>query len=202
MERGPRGTVGGCCAEAWLRSTCGARSPSCGITIRISSPRRSPEDARSRTPTLLLGLAFVALVLLLGFSDLSDVVRTDRGTFADRWGSPAAAWSVSGAIRLFYSFGLPVLVAGACCFVAGQRRVPLRWPLIGVVMVALVGAATQFDVVWPYGPEADGALGVTIRVPPFPGSGGTVLRAAATCALTLGPFLWWRTRMARRAADS
>jgi hypothetical protein len=150
---------------------------------------RWPWIAYCVTPTFLLGFAFVALPLLLGSS---DAVRTDQGTFSDRWGSPAAVWSVSGVIRLFYSFGLPVLLAGACCFVAGQRRVAPRWPLIGVIIASIVGGAIQFNAVWPYGPELAGALSVTISVPPFPGSRGTVLRAAATCALTLGPYLWWR----------
>jgi hypothetical protein len=158
---------------------------------------RWPWIAYGVAPTFVLGLAVVALVLLLGFSDLADAVRTDRRTFSDRWGSPAAIWSVSGAIRLFYSFGLPVLLAGACCVAAAQRRVARRWPLIGVVIAAIVGAAIQLNVVWPYGPEADGALSMTIRVPPFPGSGGTLLRAAVTCALTLGPYLWWRKHVAR-----
>jgi hypothetical protein len=146
------------------------------------------------TPTFLLGLAFAALPLLLG---VSQVVRTDQGTFSDRWGSPTAVWSVSGAIRLFYSFGLPVLLAAACCFAAGQRRVALRWPLIGVIIASIVGGAIQFNVVWPYGPEANGALAMTISVPPFPGSRGTLLSAASTCALTLLPYLWWRKRVAR-----
>jgi hypothetical protein len=143
---------------------------------------------------VLLVVAFVALLLLVGFS---HAVRTDQGTFSERWGSPASLWSVSGVIRLFYSFGLPVLLAAACCFVAGQRRAALKWPLLGVIMASIVGAAIQFNVVWPHGPEANGALAMRISVPPFPGSGGTLLRAAATCALTLGPYLWWRKRMAR-----
>ena len=90
-----------------------------------------------------------------------------------------------------------MLLAGACCFVAGQRRVALRWPLIGVIIASVGGGAIQFNVVWPHGPEALGALAMRISVPPFPGSGGTLLRAAATCALTLGPYLWWRHRVAR-----
>ena len=146
------------------------------------------------SPTLLLGVAFAALLVLLG---VSGAVRVDQDTFADRWGSPAAIWSASGAIRLLYSFGLPVLLAGAYCFLAGQRRMALKWPVIAVIIASIVGAALQFNVVWPHGPEANGALSMTLSVPPFPGSRGTVLRAATTCALTLGPYLLWRRRVAR-----
>lgn len=149
---------------------------------------RWPLIAYCVTPAFLLGLAFAALLLFLG---LSGAAHIDQGTFSDRWGFMA------GAIRLFYSFGLPVLLAGACCFVAGQRRAALRWPVLGVLIASIIGGAIQLNVVWPHGPEADGAIAMTISVPPFPGSGGSLLRAAATCALTLGPYLWWRKRVAR-----
>jgi hypothetical protein len=155
---------------------------------------RWPWLAYCATPTLVLGASFVSVLFLLGFS---DAVRMDRDTFTERWGSPDSPWSIAGAIRLFYSFGLPVLVAGTCCVAAVQRRVPLRWPLIGVITAAIVGGATQFNVIWPHGPEVAGSLSASISVPPFPGSGGTVLRAVATCALTLAPLLWWRKRVAR-----
>jgi len=155
---------------------------------------RWPWIAYGVTPTFLLGLAFVTLVLLLGFS---DVVRTDQHTFSERWGSPESVWSVAGAVRMFASFGLPMLLAATCCFVAAQRRVAVRWPLIGVVIASIVGAAVQFNVAWPQGPDVSGALAVRITVPPFPGSVGAMLRATATCALTLGPFLWWKKRVAR-----
>lgn len=155
---------------------------------------RWPWIAYCVMPTFLLVVATLALVVLLG---LSDAAHTDHRTFSDRWGSPEAVWSVSGAIRLFYSFGLPVLLAGACCLVAGQRRVAVRWPLIGVIIASIVGGAVQFQVVWPYGPAADGAVSLRLSWPPFPGSGAAALRAALTCAVTLGPFLWWRKRVAR-----
>jgi hypothetical protein len=155
---------------------------------------RWPWLAYCVAPTFVLGLASLTLLLLLG---LSGVVHTDEATFSGRWGSPASIWSLSGAIRLYYSLGLPVMVAGACCFVAAQRRVSIRWPLIGVAIASIIGAAIQVNVAWPYGPAADGVISMSISVPPFPGSGGTVLRAALTSALTLGPFLWWRKRAAR-----
>jgi len=155
---------------------------------------RCPWVAYCVTPAALFVVASAALVLLLG---VSGAVHTDRGTFSNRWGSPSSVWSLSGAIRLFYTFGLPLLFTGACCFVAGQRRAALRWPVIGVIVASIIGGAIQLDVVWPYGPNVSGALAIKIGVPPFPGFVGTLLRAATTCALTLGPFLWWRKRAAR-----
>ena len=51
--------------------------------------------------------------------------------------------------------------------------------MIGVVIASIIGAAIQFDLFWPYGPSVHGALAIRISVLPFPGSAGTLLRAAA-----------------------
>lgn len=149
---------------------------------------RWPWVAYGLTPTALLVAAFAGLFVLLG---LSGVVHLDAYTFARRWGALAAG------VRLFYTFGLPLLLGVVCCVLAGRRRADVRWPVIGVVVVAILGGALTFDVVWPYGPNSHGALAVRLAVPPFPGSASTVLRAMATCALTLGPYLWWRRRLVR-----
>ena len=153
---------------------------------------RWPWVAYCVTPTVLFVLAFVPLLLLLV---LSGAVQLDRGAFSNRWGSPDSIWSVAGAIRAFYTFGLPLLLAASCCVVAGRRRTAMRWPVFGVIIVSIIGGAIQFDVIWPYGPELHGALQMRTAVPPFPGFTGTLLRAAATCALTLGPYLLWRRRV-------
>jgi hypothetical protein len=152
---------------------------------------RWPWIAYWLTPAVLFVPAFVVVAFLL--VGLSGAIHVLRGS----WGSPPSVRSLAGAIRLFYNFGLPLLLAGACCLVAAQRRAALRWPIIGVLIASIIGGAIQFDLFWPYGPAMHGALSIRISVPPFPGSAGTVLRAAATCALTLSPYLWWRGRLAR-----
>jgi hypothetical protein len=149
---------------------------------------RWPWVAYCLTPTALFLSAFTGLFLLLGFS---GVVRLDHDTFAKRWGS------LAGAIRLFYTFGLPLIAGVVSCVLAAQRRANLRWPVIGVAIVSIIGGALTFDVAWPYGPNVHGAFVLRIAILPLPGFGGTLLRAVATCALTLGPYLWWRRRALR-----
>ena len=150
---------------------------------------RWPWVAYCLTPTALFLTAFVGLS---AFAGVSGVVHLDFYTFAKRWGVLAAG------VRLFATFGLPLLFGIVCCVVAGQRRADVRWPVIGVVAMSIIGGALTLDVVWPHGPTARGALALRLAVPPFPGSASTALRALVTCALTLGPYLWWR----RRAASS
>jgi hypothetical protein len=149
------------------------------------------------TPAAVCLAAFAGLFLLLGFS---GVARLDPETFAKRWGS------LAGGMRLFYTFGLPLVAGGVSCVLAGERRADLRWPVIGVVILSIIGAALKFDVCWPNGPNAHAAFCVRIDilssilrpgVSPFPRFASTFLRALTTCALTLGPYLWWRRRAVR-----
>jgi len=158
---------------------------------------RWPWVAYCLTPTALFLAAFAGLFLLLGFS---GVVRLDHDTFAKRWGLLASG------MRLFYTFGLPLVAGVVSCVLAGERRAKVRWPVIGVVIVSIIGAALQFDVCWPNGANAHGALCVRIDIlnfvwrpgiSPFPGFASTLLRVLATCALTLVPYLWWRKREIR-----
>ena len=149
---------------------------------------RWPWVAYCLTPTAVFLAVSAGLFLLLGFS---GVVHLDHDTFARRWGALAVA------VRLFYTFGLPLLLGVVCCLLAGQRRAEIRWPVIGVVVVAIIGGALTLDIVWPYGPNAHGALTLRLAVPLLPGSAGTLVRTAVTCALTLGPYLWWRRRFVR-----
>ena len=111
--------------------------------------------------------------------------------------------------------GLSVLVAPSEALAAGPSAAqPLNaavdvdivsiimsvFGLIGDILgfvASIVGGAMTFNVAWPYGPEAAGALSMKLSVPPFPGSGSALARAATTCALTLGPYLWWRKRVTR-----
>ena len=149
---------------------------------------RWPWAAYCVTPAALFVVVSAGLLALLGFS---QAVHADHDTFVKRWGLLASV------IRPFYAFGLPLVLGAVCCVLAGQRREAPRWPVLGVMIVAMIGAAARLDVCWPSGPNAFGALCMTISIPPFPGSGSTLLRAAATCALTLAPYMWWRQREAR-----
>jgi len=147
------------------------------------------------TPTVVFIFVFAALLLLLGRSGAG---HADYSSYASRWGSPESLWSLPGAIRLFSAVGLPLFLAGGCCFLAGRRRTAPRWPIVGVILASIIGAAFQLDVCWPHGANAHGALCLATNLfPPFVGITGTILRAVATSVATLGPYLWWRRRVMR-----
>jgi hypothetical protein len=156
---------------------------------------RWPWVAYGLTPIVLFVAGLAGLVVLLWLATKGSI--PDYYTFVRRWGAPDASRSPSGAIRLFYMLGVPLVLGGVCCVLAGRRRAALGWPVLGVVLLSIITAVHQLDVCWPQGPNATGGLCMAVSViPPIHNFGITVLRAVASCALTLGPYLWWRTRLA------
>jgi hypothetical protein len=153
---------------------------------------RLPWVAYCVIPPVLFVAGFIGAFLLLGLS-----VQVDRYSFARHWGSPDTSRSLVGAIRLVSMFGLPLFLAGACCFLAARRRAAVRWPVLGVIMMSIIGGASRLDACWPHGPDVPGAVCLGLSVPPFPNSAITIVRAVGLCFLTLGPLLWWRRRTAR-----
>jgi len=81
----------------------------------------------------------------------------------------------------------PIAAAGVACLLAAHRRAPVLWPIIGCILIALVGAMTnagfKFDTA-VHG-ELNAGIGFPIR-----GVLGS-LRVAATLITILVPFLWF-----------
>ena len=91
-------------------------------------------------------------------------------------------------------FALPLVVAAGVCLAAGRRRASLRWPLVGTLLVSLVGGALALELHWPAAGQP-GSLSVGLSLlPPFPNLGAMLVRATASCLLVLVPFLWLRAR--------
>lgn len=89
----------------------------------------------------------------------------------------------------------PVGAAGVACLLAAHRRTPVVWPIVGCVLVALVGAMTnagfQFRAIAPHG-MLNAGIGFPIR-----GALGS-MRVAATLITILVPFLWFMLPKLRR----
>jgi len=94
----------------------------------------------------------------------------------------------------------PIAAAGAACLLAAHRRAPLVWPIVGCVLVALVGAMTNggFQFPSPSHGVLNAGIGFPIRRPL-----GTI-RVATTLVAILVPFLWFAVSKLRgqRAAPA
>jgi len=87
------------------------------------------------------------------------------------------------------------VVAAGICLAAGRRRASALWPIVGVVLVSLVGGALDLQLRWPRAPGQPGTLSVGLSLlPPFPDLAGMLVRTALSCLLVLVPFHWLRAR--------
>jgi hypothetical protein len=90
---------------------------------------------------------------------------------------------------------LPGLAAAPYVWLAASRRVSAKWPVVGVVVIALIGATVNMGLEWP-APPARGAFSAGIGI-----STDNVIqplvRAGLTMTLALVPLAWRRAKSAR-----
>lgn len=101
---------------------------------------------------------------------------------------------VCEALQAYALWIAPMLAAGAACFFAARYRAPALWPIIGSILIALLGAMTNAGFDWsPTLPK--GAISAGLG---FPGRGPAMgLRILLTLVTILTPFLWIRRREKR-----
>ncbi len=106
---------------------------------------------------------------------------------------PGATLWVVGAIQTYGVWIAPMLTAGASCFLAARRGAPAIWPIVGIVLIALVGAATNASFEWSSAvPRGTMSGGIGFNFPDI--GAGRGLRVVLTLLIVLVPFLWMRSR--------
>jgi hypothetical protein len=100
---------------------------------------------------------------------------------------------VCEALQAYALWIAPMVAAGAACFFAARYRAPALWPIIGSILIAFLGAATNAGFHWsPALPKGAISAGIGFR---FPDIGPAVsFRVLLTLITILVPFLWARRR--------
>lgn len=108
-----------------------------------------------------------------------------------------------GPVRLiceaFQGYALwiaPMLAVAGACYFAAHYRAPAFWPIVGSILIALLGAATNASFQWSLAlPKGVISAGIGL-----PGRGPAIgFRVVLTLVTILAPFLWVRRR--QRSAD-
>jgi hypothetical protein len=100
-------------------------------------------------PTLALAVSSVAAIAAL-------VLALQVGGYMDPAASMSSAgvpsWLRHGTERagLLVIYGLPVLWACLLARYAATRRLRVLWPLTGILLIAVLGATTNFSIDWPH----------------------------------------------------
>jgi hypothetical protein len=157
--------------------------------------RRELRSWAHRWPWALYGLAPL-LVLPAAIGAVLAALVVPPYLFTGGPGSIAPGWlhGLTGAAQRVAMFGVPLVVAAGICLAAARRRASPLWPIVGVILVSLIGGALDLQVQWP-APGQHGMLSVGLSLlPPFPDLAGMLVRTALSCLLVLVPFQWLRAR--------
>jgi hypothetical protein len=98
----------------------------------------------------------------------------------------------------FYYFGAPVLVGWAIGFLAVRQRLRVVWPIVGLILIAAMGATTQIHASRTAVPDGLGHIRMDFftLAPSVQGISTLLFHALVILLLTVVPYLIWRLRMA------
>jgi hypothetical protein len=145
--------------------------------------RRRPMVAFAIFPLVAYAVVFVGGVALL----VACVALAEKGLGIPLATSTGLQYLVTAFLTAI-AYILPASVAAWFCAVARTRRAPLLWPIIGVALIALLGATTNAQLQLPPlvdKPALGAGIGFSTHALSLP-----LFRAAATCLVVLVPYLW------------
>jgi hypothetical protein len=147
--------------------------------------RRRPWAAFALLPMMSLAIAFIgSLLVLVG---ICHVIRAQLGPLTEY--SPAVR-RFGDIADVYLIWAIPVCVAAALGALAIRHRAAPLWPCIGIALVCIAGALTNFALDTP---PAAARMAISAGI----GIGGAnalpaLIRATSTSALVMLPYLWWR----------
>ncbi|HUD54234.1 MAG TPA: hypothetical protein VMR02_03330 [Terracidiphilus sp.] len=104
-----------------------------------------------------------------------------------------------GVGRMIY-WGAPVLVGWGIGVTAARQRLNATWPLVGLVLIALVGCTAQVHAIRAAMPGGTGRVSMSLTVgPSYEENLGRLTYALAIFAVTAMPYFAWRLKRARAA---
>jgi len=124
----------------------------------------------------------------LGTADDLAAAMAGRPEFRS-WAArePWAALVIFATMFRFESLVLPVLLGWGIAIVAIRQRLPSFWPIIGLAVIAVFGAASQLSITLPTAPAAHGEISFGMYL-----HGAEIYRLFLNLILITAPYLVWR----------
>jgi hypothetical protein len=86
-------------------------------------------------------------------------------------------------------YPLSLAAAAAFCLLAARRDSPIFWPLVGVLLVCVLGSGADVHFQYPDTPDGPGSIGAGLAL-----SLSVLLQGMLTSVVVFGPYLAWRMR--------
>ena len=88
-----------------------------------------------------------------------------------------------------FQYATPLILGATFCWMAVSRRTRSPWPILGIVVVGVLGGSFYMGMVWG---EDQWAMGVSLFLyPPYPHPLESTIRIFVNVLLTLTPYLYW-----------
>lgn len=149
----------------------------------LSWSGKAPAATYLIAPTVAL-----ALCAALAMAGLVMTITSLKGGSGGASDLPAWSQSLAGGVVAFCNIVLPVLLGWALAAMAIRQRSSAFWPVLGIVVLAAVGAVMQLEVTLPSA-GAHGEIGLSPSFgPSFSHWPSFVGRLALNLVLTLIPY--------------
>jgi len=148
---------------------------------------KAPWAAFGLVPVALLAGEYLVACLIL-WSGWSIFLPGIRSPFIPVDGLAVLYFGVG---RMIF-FGAPVVVGWGIGLVAARQRLRASWPVVGLVLVSLVGGTARVHAVPPSPAAAAGHVGMSLSLGDFVlGITNGLLHASVILLLTALPYLLW-----------
>jgi len=136
-------------------------------------------------PPVIL-VATVALTLYLVVA-ISRVVTLFAGEFSL---VPAWAAAATNVLSLFLMYVSPMLLGAAIGYIAIRRRSSWLWPVLGIVLVAILGGLSIIGIDLGEAGHLSRLYVGTSFIPPFPDKLATAIRISLNLLVVLTPYVY------------
>lgn len=150
-----------------------------------SRARRWPWAGFAIFPAMMFAATlFACMFLLVVFLEVA------KYWFGHALNDSAALQSFGTTFLSCLMWAAPISGAAIACLLAVERRAPPLWPVVGIVLISLVGSLTNANLEWAPNVEKAGlGLGIGISLNELWSPG---VRALTTICVALVLYLWQR----------
>jgi len=180
-------------------SLAAARLGSDDVIVASVLARPELRSLARRWPWLVFGLLPLATLIgvsLVSLALFAGVIEYAEHSAGLRPATSPALRRLAALLSADVQWIIPTAIAGMCCLEAARRRAPLAWPLLGAVVVALLGGMTQVRMGWSATAQKgflSGGFGFSSDHTGWV----AMLHMASILMLTLTPYLWWERTQRR-----
>ena len=164
---------------------------------------RAPWAVFGLAPLLLLAGAYFIACLYLWSVWTIFLPGADTPFGFRSSGSPYGFENLSFQFGKFYYFGAPILVGWGIGFVAARQKMKAIWPIMGLLLVALMGGTAEIHASRKVVPAGLGHIRMDFFAfrPSAQGLYGAIFHALAILLVTVLPWLIWRRLQRSRSSQ-